>query len=105
MEVIDRKFKINAVSKKSGKKYTEKNSVLFLLKDKLLPDLIDKYYGLLVEHHADKYQLEGVRLLKERVLAWQRENISKVKLADVEPGKEEKNVCKPNKVRKEKYMG
>jgi len=58
---------------------------------------LDKYYGLLVQHHADERQLEGIRLLKDRVLMWQRANEKKVKLPDVEAGKEEKRVCKPNK--------
>jgi hypothetical protein len=97
MEVIDRKFKFTAVSNKSGKKYTEKNAIVFLLKDALLPDLLDKYYDLAVNKMADERQLEGIRLLKDRVLTWQRNNINKVHVPDVEVGKEEKRVCKPNK--------
>ena len=98
MEAMDRKFKIDAVSLKSGKKYTQGNAVLFLVKDTLLPDLLDKYYELCVAKGVDEKQLLGVALLKERVVTWQRKNINKVHLPDVEPGKEEKRVCKDNNI-------
>lgn len=97
MERIDRKFKFTAVSNKSGKKYTEKNALVFLLKDALLPDLLDKYMGLCAEKNVDERQIMGVSLLKDRVLIWQRANEKKVHLPDVEAGKEEKRVCKANK--------
>jgi hypothetical protein len=97
MEVIDRKFKFTAISNKSGKKYTEKNGVVFLVKDALLPDLLDKYYALSKEKGVDERQLLGISLLKERVLTWQRKNYKKVDLPDVEEGAEEKRVCKANK--------
>jgi hypothetical protein len=96
MECIDRKFKISATSLKSGKEYTQANAVVFLAKDELLPDLLDRYYAMCVEHKVDARQLLGVALLKERVVAWQRKNIKKVHLPDVEEGKEEKRVCKDN---------
>jgi UV DNA damage repair endonuclease len=96
-EVIDRKFKIDAISLNTGKKYTHNNSVLFLAKDELLPKLLDKYHELCVEAKVDNRQLLGVSLLKERVIAWQRKNIKKVHLPDVSEGKEEKRICKNNK--------
>lgn len=97
MEVIDRKFKFKAVSNKSGKVYTEKNALVFLLKDALLPDLLDAYIGLCGRAQVDERQLLGMQLLKDRVLAWQRKNQKKVHMPDVEAGKEEKRVCKPNR--------
>jgi len=98
MECIDRKFRIAATSLKSGKEYTQANAVIFLAKDALLPDLLDRYYAMCVEHKVDERQLLGIALLKERVVAWQRKNIKKVHLPDVEIGKEEKRVCKDNNV-------
>ena len=97
MEVIDRKFKFKAVSVKSGKVYTEKNALVFLLKDGLLPDLLDKYMELCSKSNVDERQIMGLSLLKDRVLKWQRANEKKVKLPDVSEGKEEKIVCKPNR--------
>lgn len=97
MEVIDRKFKFKAVSNKSGKTYTEKNALVFLLKDALLPDLLDKYMELCAKYKVDERQIMGVSLLKDRVLAWQRKNEKQVHIPDVAIGKEEKRVCKPNK--------
>lgn len=96
MECIDRKFKTEAVSLKSGKKYTQANSVLFLAKDALLPDLLDVYYAMSKTKGVDERQLLGIALLKERVIAWQRVHVKQVHMPDVEEGKEEKRVCKDN---------
>lgn len=95
-EVIDRKFTFKAVSNKTGKVYTERNAMVFLIKDALLPDLLDYYIKLCAGRGVGSAQNTGVALLKDRVLNWQRKNIKKVKLPDVEEGKEEKRVCKPN---------
>ena len=97
MEVIDRKFKFKAVSNKSKKVYTEKNAIVFLAKDILLPALLDKYLELCQFAEVDSRQIEGVKLLKERVEKWQVKNEKKVHVPDIEEGKEEKRVCKPNK--------
>lgn len=97
MGIIDRKFQIAAKSLRSRKSYTQANAVLFLAKDELLPKLLDEYHRLCAEAKVDERQLLAVSLLKERVIAWQRKNIKKVHLPDVEAGKEEKRVCKVNK--------
>lgn len=97
MEALDRKFKFTAVSNKSGKTYTEKDAIIFLAKDSLLPNLLDHYVGLCSQAGVDERQMLGVKLLKDRVLTWQRKNIKKVHKPDIESGKEEKRVCKPNK--------
>jgi hypothetical protein len=97
MEVVDRKFKITAVSNKSKKKYTEKNAIVFLVKDALLPDMLNNYIGLCMQRGVDERQLKGMQLLKDRVLAYQRKYPNKVKLPDISEGVEEKRVCKPNK--------
>lgn len=97
MEVIDRKFKFKALSVKSGKVYTEKNAMVFLIKDALLPDLLDKYMELCSAKGADERQMRGLTLLKDRILKWQRANEKKVHLPDVDVGKEERRICKPNR--------
>ena len=97
MEVIDRKFKFTAVSNKSGKTYTEKDAIVFLVKDSLLPNMLDAYIGLCAHAQVDERQLKGMQLLKDRVMQWQRKNEKKVHKPDVEEGREEKRVCKPNK--------
>lgn len=97
MEKLDRKFTFEAVSIRSGKRYTEKNAIVFLAKDALLPDLLDQYIELCVAKGVDLRQIEGAKLLKERVEKWQAKNEKLVHYPDVEQGKEEKRVCKPNK--------
>jgi len=96
-EVVDRKFKFTAISNKSGKEYTEKNAIVFLVKDSLLPNMLDAYIGLCSEAQVDERQLKGMQLLKDRVMRWQRENQKLVHKPDVEEGREEKRVCKANK--------
>jgi hypothetical protein len=97
MEKIDRKYIFRAISINSGKKYTQNNAIIFLAKDELLPSILDKYIELLITKNADERQIKGVELLKDRVLTWQRKYEKKVSLPNVQSGKEEKNVCKPNK--------
>jgi hypothetical protein len=96
MEKIDRKFSFVATSIKSGKNYTHRDAIVFLAKDALLPDLLDKYVELCAQKGAGEQQIKGAQLLKDRVLKYQRINMQKVKLPDVEEGKEEKKVCKRN---------
>lgn len=97
MEIIDRKFIFVGASRKSQKKYTERNAILFVAHDAVLPDLLEKYQQLCQEKGVDERQLTAVSLLKERVVNWQRKNVKQVRVADVEQGKEEKRVCAPNK--------
>jgi hypothetical protein len=97
MERIDRKFYFTAVSLKSKKKYSDNNAVVFLAKDALLPALLDHYYALCVEHKVDERQLKGVALLRERVMKFQAKHTKKVHVPDVDEGKEETRVCKPNR--------
>ena len=97
MEKIDRKFKFTAVSEKSGKKYTQNNAVVFLAKDAFLPELLDEYYKICLRNGVDMRQLEGIGLLKVRITKYQNTHEKLVKFPDVEQGKEEKRVCKPNK--------
>jgi len=96
-EIVDRKFKFTAISNKSGKKYTEKNAIVFLVKDSLLPNLLDKYIELCSQAQVDERQLKGMQLLKDRVMTWQRSNASKVHKPDVAEGPEERRICKANK--------
>jgi hypothetical protein len=96
-EVIDRKFKFVAISNKSGKKYTQQDAILFLVKDSLLPNMLDAYIALCSQAQVDERQLKGMQLLKDRVMQWQRKNEKKVHKPDVEEGREEKRVCKANK--------
>lgn len=97
MEIIDRKFIFVGASRKSQKRYTERNAVLFVAHDEVLPDLLDKYHGLCEKAGADARQLRAIGLLKDRVLSWQRKNVKQVRVADVEQGKEERRVNAPNK--------
>lgn len=97
MEILDRKFKFKAVSIRTGKQYTEKNAIVFLAKDALLPELLQYYEKLCKDNEVDELQIKGVQLLIERVRQYQSQYPQKVHMPDVEKGEEEKRVCKPNK--------
>jgi len=97
MEIIDRKYRFEAVSISSGRKHSEKDAMIFLAEDKLLPEVLDFYAELCVRYNVDRRQLEGVKLVKERVLKYQEKHANKVDLPDVKEGKEYKRVCKPNR--------
>lgn len=96
-EVIDRKFKFKAVSIHSGKQFTEKNAIVFLAKDALVPALLKYYEQLCRTQECDERQIKAVELLRERVEKYQAMYPRKVSFPDVAEGEEEKRVCKPNK--------
>jgi hypothetical protein len=96
-EAIDRKFKFTATSIQSGQEFTPKNAFLFLARDPAVPAMLDTYEAKCKELGAGEEQLQAVRLLRDRVVKYQARHPKKVKVADVEPGKEAKRVCKPNR--------
>lgn len=93
---IDRKFKIVAISRRSKKKYTEQNSILFLAKDALLVATLDRYLSLCIENAVDQRQIKGVELLIDRVKKWQAKNQDKLHMPDVAAGAEAMRICKEN---------
>ena len=95
-EKIDRKYLISAMSATRDVGHNEYDSVLFLAKDKLLPEVLDYYYTLCIASRVGEDQIRGVLLLKERVKEFQRLNPELVKLPDIELGDEESEVCRPN---------
>jgi len=97
-EAIDRKFKFEAVSLSSGKAYSQKNAIVFLARDPAVPAALEAYEAKCKELGASDEQLQGVGLLHARVVQFQTRSLKRVKVADVQPGKEAKRVLKPNKV-------
>lgn len=85
MEPIDRKFTIRAMCREHAHAHTEADSVLFLAKDRALPATLRFYHEECVRLGVDERQLEGVRLLIERVERFQTEHTEIVKLPDVDP--------------------
>lgn len=102
MEAIDRKFFFQAwptkeaIGRRVEATYTEANAVVFLAKDVLLVPLLEYYLRLCGQYHVDDAQTKGVRLLIGRVETWQKANLDKLKLPDVDPGPEADRVCAPN---------
>lgn len=69
---IDRKYKIDAVNPCSGNTHNENDSILFLAKDKALPDTLRFYRERCRELGANPAHLDSVTLLIGRVEQCQR---------------------------------
>jgi len=95
-ERLDRKYKINAMSEEHGRHHDEHDSVLFLAKDKALPDTLRYYRDRCAALGSDERQISGITLLIERVERWQAMYTDRVKVADVEPGTLGYQILKPN---------
>ena len=67
MEVIDRKFKFVATNPCKGSVYTEENAIVFLAKDKAVPEMLSFYSGICKSLGCGEEHLESIRLLRERV--------------------------------------
>lgn len=52
--------------------------LVFRAQDKLLPDVLLRYYDLAISAGSPLKHLELIEDSRERVLAWQRENFTKV---------------------------
>lgn len=85
---VDLKFRINAISRKSGKAYTDQNAVLFLASDKALPAALRAYRDECVKLGADPAQIESLGLLIRRVEEYHAGHFHEVKIADVGPKSE-----------------
>lgn len=95
-EPIDRKYMFDAVSAHSGNLHTQADAMVFLARDPAVPGMLQTYENECRRLGSDHGQLEAVRLLRQRVEAFQARHPDKVKVADVEQGKEAKRICAPN---------
>ncbi|KAF0145088.1 MAG: Uncharacterized protein FD156_1199 [Nitrospirae bacterium] len=84
MEPIDRKFVFHAICIEHKHEHSHQDAMVFLAKDKALPETLKFYYQECYRLGAKPEQLEGIRLLIERVERYQVENAEKVKVADID---------------------
>lgn len=96
MEKIDRKFSILARSREHGNQHTEDDAVLFLAKDKALPETLRFYREECERIGADARQLLGIALLCERVETYQRLHPERLKVPDVDESPEGDRIVRPN---------
>ena len=73
MNVIDRKFQIQAVNPVTGKKYTEADSLLLCAKDAAVPAALQTYKYKCIELGANPEHITSIELLIERVLCFQED--------------------------------
>lgn len=83
-EPIDRKFTFTAACCEHGHEHSHFDAMIFLAKDKLLPDTLRYYQNRCQEEGASAEQLQGIGLLIERVQLWQAAHPDRIKIADVD---------------------
>ena len=81
---VDWKFTIRATALHNGKRYTERDSVLFLCKDLAVPAMLRFYRDQCVALRCRKNQLRAIDLLIGRVDRWQADHPELLKVADIE---------------------
>ena len=80
---IDWKFIFSGKNPCTGKEVSQHNAIIFKASDALLPEILEHYMELLRRAEAQPEQIEGVRLLRLRVLYWQERNAGLCKLPDL----------------------
>ena len=83
-EPVDRKFRFLAVCTEHGHPHSQEDAVVFLAKDKALPETLRYYREKCMELGCQDQQLLGITLLIERVLRWQKLHPTQLKVADVD---------------------
>ncbi|MGI0023440.1 MAG: hypothetical protein ACRD9Q_11355 [Nitrososphaeraceae archaeon] len=98
MEQIDRKFTFTGYCTEHQPVHqcNEFNAMIFLAKDICLPDLLDSYHSIATIRGAKQKQLDGILLLRDRIIAWQKLHPEEVKIPDVDEGYKGDYIIKAN---------
>ncbi len=89
---VDLKFVTHARSLKSGTIYDETTSIVFLVRDPAVPDMLSAYAQKCEEIGCDDLQLTGIMELRERVDEFHEKYPERIKLADIEDGAESERI-------------
>ena len=94
---IDRKFQISAVCHAHGHLHTEAEDVYFKAADLAFNDrVLDTYREEAIKLGANERQIKGIELLKERVARYKKDHPDRIKVPDIDEGREEQIVNRPN---------
>ena len=83
MKSIDRKYKVLAVNRGTGKTHTDKDSLLLLATDNAVPATLQFYYEECQRLGADGGHLDSIELLLDRVKEFRYNNPSICKTPDM----------------------
>lgn len=72
--------------------HTDDDGVVFLARDNAIVMTLNQYHVNCKYVGADARQLKGIELLTKRVIAWRKANPHKCKVADIDPGAEQRAV-------------
>jgi hypothetical protein len=94
---IDRKFQFVAFNHYNHKRFTEVDGIVFLAKDKLVVPMLETYLALVGRNVGwASPEAEAVKLMIERVVAYQKRNPEICKLPDLMGGAEVMELTAPN---------
>lgn len=94
---VDRKFKITATCHAHGHQYTEEDGVFFKAGDAAFNRrVMDTYKEEAMKLGAHARQIKGIELLTARIEKFKALHPEKVKVPDVDEGKESNLVNRPN---------
>ncbi len=83
-EPIDRKFTFAAICCEHGHEHSHMDAMVFLAKDRALPQTLVYYRDECQALGAKPEQIQCIDLLIQRVLRYQHEHRDKIKVADVD---------------------
>ncbi len=94
---IDRKFQFVAFNPYNLKMFTEKDGIVFLAKDTLVVPMLETYLALVGKNIGyGSPEAKSVKLMIERVRAYQKNNPQLCKLPDLSGGAETFELTLPN---------
>lgn len=98
MERIDRKFTFSGLCTEhhAAHEVSHMNALVFLARDRALIPTLHFYQTRCQQLGADARQIEGIRLLIERVEQYQQEHPEEVKVADIDNTPEGLAIIAPN---------
>ena len=91
---IDRKFKIEAVSRSSGQSYTHNEGIFFKVQDPAVPFMLAAYAEKCKKLGSDEDNIRSILHLKRRVEIYQ--DVYGTKLPGVETKEEADRLLAPN---------
>jgi hypothetical protein len=81
---IDRKFRFIAVNPSNCKIFSQREGLVLLAKDNLVPATLEFYLSMVCRHKGyQSNEAKGVRLLIDRVEVWREAHMDQCKLPDI----------------------
>ena len=83
---LDGKFFGEIYKNKNGERVPDDQWIVFLAKDNAVPSMLTFYLAACIEVGARRDQVDAVKDLRDRVMAWRIANPELCRAPDLEPG-------------------